>query len=472
MGKYKMSEFFIYQKRNLIGYTLVALGLIGALIFISLFLPGGITNSEIQSVLKSNSIYILDYWSMDVINLPYHLLQHTSFYFLGISIFSIKLPSIILAFLSAAGMVLLLKQWFKTNIAVLASLIAITTSQFLFIAQNGTSDILYLFWPVWIIYVASLIPTIKKFRKFYIAILFILASLSLYTPLSIYIIIVIAAAILIHPHLRYLIKQLSRLELIGGLIITLTLISPLIYAIYKTPSLCLTLLGIPTTWPNIGSNLSSLTTQYFSFANPGGTTMITPFFELGSILLIALGAYFVLINRSTAKNYLVILWIILLIPIIILNPKYTTFTFLPLVLLLASGLNGLLSHWYGLFPRNPYARIGGLIPVVILVTFLVFSGVNRYVYEYRYNPNMVSNFNKDLLLIPNNTKNIVVTDKELAFYNVISKYNKKLTIATKPISDTFLATRDAKQSFTGYEIVRIITSPNMNNSDRLYIYKK
>jgi 4-amino-4-deoxy-L-arabinose transferase-like glycosyltransferase len=472
MGKYKISEFFIYRKRNLIGYTLVTLSLIGVLIFISLFLPGGITNSEIQSVLKSNSIYILDYWSMDVINLPYHLLQHTSFYFLGISIFSIKLPSLILAFLSAVGMILLLKQWFKINIAVLTSLIAITTSQFLFIAQNGTSDILYLFWPVWIIYVASLIPTIKKLRKFYIVILFILATLSLYTPLSIYVIIVIAAAILIHPHLRYLIKQLSRLELIGGLIITLTLISPLIYAIYKTPSLCLTLLGIPTTWPNIESNLSSLTTQYFNFANPGGTTMITPFFELGSILLIALGAYFVLINRSTAKNYLLILWIILLIPIIILNPKYTTFTFLPLVLLLASGLNGLLSHWYGLFPRNPYARIGGLIPVVILVTFLVFSGVNRYVYEYRYNPNMVSNFNKDLLLIPKSAKNIVVANKELAFYKVISKYDKSLTISTKPISDTFLATRDAKQSFTGYEIVRIITSSNMNNSDRLYIYKK
>ncbi len=472
MNKYKISDFFIYKRRNLIGYILVAVGLIATLVFIGLFLPGGITNQEIQSVLKSNSIYVLKYWSMDVVNLPYHLLQHTSFHFFGVSIFSVKLPSIILAFLSALGLILLLRQWFKTNIAVLASLIAITTSQFLFIAQNGTSDILYLFWPVWIILFASLIPTMKKFRKLFIAAFFILATLSLYTPLSIYVILVIVGAIAIHPHLRYLIKHLSRSELINGIIIALILISPLMYAIYKAPSLCFTLLGFPSTWPNIGSNLSSLFNQYFSFANTGGTTMMTPFFELGSVMLIALGAYFVIKNRFTAKNYLVILWIICLIPIIILNPNYTTITLLPLVLLLASGLNGLLAQWYELFPRNPYARIGGLIPVVILVTALVFSGINRYVYEYRYSPNMVSNFNKDLLLIPPKTNNLVVSDNEMPFYQVVSKYNKKLIVSTMPISDTFLATRAAKESIIGYQISKIITSSAYFNSDRLYVYNK
>ena len=162
MAKFKISNFFIYRWRNVIGYSLVAIGLILILIFISLYLPGGITNAEIQSVIKSNSINMFDYWSMNVINLPYHLLQHTSFFLFGVTIFSIKLPSIILAFLSIVGLTLLLRQWFNPNIGILATLIAITTGQLLFIAQSGTSEILYLFWPVWILLLATFSPEILE----------------------------------------------------------------------------------------------------------------------------------------------------------------------------------------------------------------------------------------------------------------------------------------------------------------------
>lgn len=472
MGNFNITETFIYRWRYPIGYGLVALGLIAVMIFAGLYLPGGISNQEIQSVIKSNVTNFSDPWTIDVVNLPYHLLQHISIALLGVSVISIKLPSIILAFLSAIGMVLLLTQWFKPSIGVLASLIAITTGQFLFIAQNGTSDVLYVFWPVWIILIASLIPIQQKFRKLFVAAFFVTAALSLYTPLSIYVILIIAGAIILHPHLRYLLKQLSRTELIVGLTMVLMLVSPLIYSIFKSPHLILTLLGFPAAWPNLGSNLSSLGDQYLNFINPGGTTVLTPFFELGSVLLIALGAYFVIQTRATAKSYVVILWTLCLIPVVIFNPSLTNITFLPLVLLLGSGLGGLLAHWYELFPRNPYARVGGLVPIIILVTALVFSGVDRYIYEYRYSPNIVPSFSKDLQLIPAGTKNIVVASNELEFYQVIAKYRKQLTISTYPAGDTFLATHGVSHPVKGYKIDQIITSSAKNNSDRFYVYKK
>lgn len=472
MGNLNISELYLYRWRYQIGYSLVALGLIAALIFAGMYLPGGISSHEMQSVIKSSSINAKDFWSANAINLPYYLLQKVSLVIFGVSVLSIKLPSIILAFLSAIGIVLLLKQWFKPRTAVLASLIAITTGQFLFIAQNGTPDVLYLFWPVWILLIASLIPVQEKFRKIFVAAFFALAALSLYTPLSIYVIIVIAGAIILHPHLRYLIKQLSIVELAAGLVIVLLLISPLIFSIINTPSLGLTLLGVPAKWPNIGANLASIGNQYFNFKGSSATTIITPFFELGSFLLIALGAYFVVKTRTTAKNYVVILWMICLVPVVIANPDLTSITFLPLVILLGSGLSGILSHWYDLFPHNPYARIGGLVPIVILVTVLVLSGVNRYVYSYRYNPGIVPNFSNDLRLIPKETKNIVVSNQELPFYGVISKYNKKINVSTVPTSDTFIATHNAKQVFTGYTISQIITTNTRDNSDRFYVYKK
>lgn len=472
ISRFKISDFFVYKWRYYIGYGLLAIGLLSILVIIGRFLPGGISNQEMQSVIKSTSITYRDFWSANAINLPYHLTQHICFALFGISFFTIKLPSILLGFLTAIGLVLLLRQWFKPGIAILTSLIAISTGQFLFFAQNGTPDILYLFWPVWIIYIASLITNQQRFRKSLIAMFFVLSALSLYTPISIYILLVIFGSITIHPHLRFLIKKIQLYRLVVGGIVSLLLVAPLGFAVIKTPRLGLSLLGIPINWPDFGANLATLGNQYFGFTGGGHGTIITPFFELGSLLLIALGAYFVIKTRVTAKNYIVTIWVLLLVPIVIFNPGYTAITFLPLVILLASGLEGLLSHWYQLFPRNPYARIGGLIPVILLTVILVSSGMNRYIYGYLYNPNIVPNFSKDLQLIPKRTQNIVVSGNELSFYKVVAEYKKPLVISTVPSSETFLATHDAKTDFNGYKIDRIISSSTNQDSDRFYVYKR
>lgn len=472
IGKFNITEFFVYKWRYYIGYGFVAIGLVFILVFISNFVPGGISNQETHSVITSASVTYKDFFSINAIDLPYHLIQHMCFALFGLSFFSIKLPSIILGFLTAVGLVLLLRQWFKPGIAILTSLIAITTGQFLFLAQNGTPDILYLFWPVWIIYIASLIKNHQRFRKTLMAIFVVLTALSLYTPLSVYILLVVSGSIIVHPHLRFMIKQLSLARFITGAIILLLLITPLTLAIIKSPNIGFTLLGIPNKWPDLFASISSIATQYFGFINMGKGTVITPFFGFGSVLLIILGAYFVIRTRVTAKNYIVIIWVLLSIPIVILNPNYIAITFLALVMLLASGLDGLLSHWYQLFPRNPYARVGGLIPVVILVLILVTSGANRYIYGYLYNPNIVPNFSKDLQLIPKGTKDIVVTSKELPFYKVVAEYKKHLVVSITPSSDTFLATRAAKRDFNGYIVDRIVSTSTKDNSDRFYVYKK
>ncbi|MEI6850744.1 MAG: glycosyltransferase family 39 protein [Candidatus Saccharibacteria bacterium] len=472
MNKFNITKTFLYNWRYTIGYSVIAIGLIAILIFAGINIPGGISNQEIKSVIISDSTNFSDFWSIDVINLPYHLLQHASMAFFGVSIFSIKLPSIILAFMSVLGLLLLLRQWFKPNIAILVSLITITTGQFLFISQNGTPEILYIFWPIWIILLASILPVQKKFRKLIVISLFAASAISLYTPLSLYMLLAIVAAVILHPHLRYLIKKLSKSEiLIGAMIVSITL-APLVNALVKLPKLGLTLLGIPDRWPNFISNISSLGNQYFGFMNSSNGIIITPFFGLGLMLIIALGIYYVVKSRETAKSYVLMIWTLFLFPLVLINPDFTGITFLPLIVLFAFGLNGLLSHWYELFPRNPYARIGGLIPIIILVIVLVSLGTSRYIYSYKYDPNIVSNFSNDIELIPSNTKNIVVVNNELTFYRVISKFNSKITVSVSPNGNEFLATHESKNTFSGYKIDRIITNSLDKNSDRFYLYKK
>ncbi|MEI7689982.1 MAG: glycosyltransferase family 39 protein [Candidatus Saccharibacteria bacterium] len=472
MGKLDITESFIYRHRYVIGYSLVAISLITVLLFAGLYLPGGISAAEMQSVVKSDSISLVDFNSIAVTNLPYHLLQQATLSIFGVTILGIKLPSIILAFLSAIGIVLLLRKWFKPSVGVLASLIAITTGQFLFISQNGTPGVLYLFWAVWLIYLATLLTTNIRFKTPVKFAFFTVAALSLYTPLSIYMLIAMLTAFILHPHLRYLIRQLSRPKLVIGTAIAIVLITPLIFATVKNLGLGLELLGIPTKWPDFAANFNALGAQYLGFASPGGITLMTPFFELGSMLLICIGLFRVIRAIAAARSYIILIWILCLVPVVIFNPSFTSIVFLPMVLLLAYGLGFLLSYWYGLFPRNPYARIGGLVPMIILVTVLVFSGADRYVYGYRYDPNLVPNFSEDIKLIPKNTSYMVVSANEKPFYDVVAKHGKMLTVTTAPQSDGFLATREAKKAYPGYVVQEIITTHNKDNGDRFYLYKK
>jgi 4-amino-4-deoxy-L-arabinose transferase-like glycosyltransferase len=462
----------MYRWRYILGYTLVFIGLISVLVFAALYLSGGISTAEMQSAVKSSSISLNNINSLAITDLPYHLLQRICFTLFGVSVLSIKLTSIIIAFVTAIGIMLLLRLWFKPNVGILASLIAITTGQFLFIAQNGTPDIIYMFWAVWLMLLATLISRQQKFRKILALVFFVFAALSLYTPLSIYIFAALISAVFLHPHLRFLLRQIPKREIIAGSIITLILITPLIINVIKDPGSILTLIGIPASWPDFQNNLAILGAQYLGFAKPSISTIMTPFFELGSTLIILIGIYYVIKNRVTAQSHIIIFWIICLIPVIVLNPNLTNVAFLPLVLLLASGIRMLISNWYELFPLNPYARVGGLIPLTILVAVLVFSGADRYIHGYRYDPNIASSFSRDIKLIPNGTKNLVVGNDEFAFYNVLAKHNKTLIVATNPNSNSFLATRKTNIPLAEYRIDKIITNSLSDQGDRFYLYTK
>lgn len=473
MGRFVVSESFLYKHRYFFGYGLIVAALIAALILVGFYLPGGISSQEMQSVVDSNSINLSSILTTpNIINLPYHMLQHVSITLFGVYIITIKLPSLLLALLSAIGIIIILRRWFKPSIGVLASLIAITTGQFLFIAQDGTANILYLFWPVCLLLLATLTSFSKKLKWFYVLGLFIVAGLSLYTPLSIYLIGAMFLVALLHPHLRYIIRRIPQIPMIIGIILFVVIITPLVSALISNPSYALTLAGVPASMPNFGSNLASLGAIYFGFLRPGGMTLMTPFFELGSMLIIGIGMFHVIKTGITAKNYVIISWTLCLIPLIILNPSITTITFLPLVLLLSTGLNATLNYWYRLFPSNPYARIGGLIPVVVLVSVLVYSGASRFVYGYEYDPDIVTNFKNDIELIPSETTRLLTANSETAFFEVISEHNKTFEIIKKPEGEDFLATRKAKSEFDSYKIDLIITSSFKDDSDRFYLYKK
>lgn len=466
------STFSLYRWRYIIGYGVVGLTLAALLVFAGLFLPGGLSESEQRQVITSDSLSFTDPSSFARTNLPYSILQATSLNLFGVSDFSIKLPSLVLALISALAIIFLLRRWFSHNIAVFCSFIAISTGQFLFVAQEGTSGILYIFWPTMLLLLGTLITRAKKHAFLWKSLFFVVAALSLYTPLSIYPLAGIVLAVILHPHLRHILRVMTKWKLIVATALGFLIISPLIIGIVRDPSLGFNLLGIPDTWPNLWQNIKLVANQYLDFWNVSTTKLMTPVFGLGSILLILFGLYRVIRTRETTQSYLIIIWIAFLIPVIIINPGFTTVTFLPMVLLLTSGLEGLVGYWYRLFPRNPYARVAGLVPLIILVVALVFSGLDRYAYGYYYQKDTAANFNHDLSIMPRKLEHLVVSEQEMPFYKVVENHRKGLTVSDKPAGAIFVSTKAAHRDFEGYQVIEILTSSMAQDADRFYIYKK
>lgn len=473
MATRDFSKYFLYRWRYVIGYTLVGLLLASLLVFAGLFLPGGLSSQEMASVVRSESLSLQDPSTLAIANMPYYALQAGVFAVFGVSIFTIKLPSLLLALFSAVGLIILLRRWFKPNIAVLASLIAISTGQFLFIAQSGTPSVLYIFWPIVLLLLGTQITREKRLRFLWKVLFVIFAALSLYTPLSVYPLIAIILAVALHPHLRNAVRKLSKVRLaLAGTIFAL-LVAPLIWFIVITPQLGLTLLGIPTVWPpDLLANALTVLKQYFLFWEPSTTEVMTPVFGLGSAILIGLGVYRLILTRETTRSYLIIFWILCLLPVLLLNPLFTTVTFVPSVLMLAAGLTSLIGYWYRLFPLNPYARIVGLVPIIILVVALIASGLARYVYGYHYSQAVAPLFSRDLALIPDDTAQLVVSDEQKPFFSAVANYRDGLEVVTTPTATSFVVTRDARRDFPGYVITDIITGPRYSQADRLYVFTK
>jgi hypothetical protein len=485
MGK-KITDLVLYRWRYVLGYSIIGLTIAILLLLAGLYVPGGLTSSEINSTVTSNGLSLTSFEAFtpkSVINLPYNLLQRISTEALGVTNLSIKLPSLLLGAVSAFGMILLLQMWFRRNVAVLTTVLIITTGQFLFVAQNGTPSIVYIFWSVWLLVAAMMISRRAKFLVAWKIALFSVAALSLYTPLSVYILVALSSAIILHPHLRYLVRQLlrARLKATIATICALLVMSPLIYAIVKDPSVGMTLLGVPDTMPDIKANLFTLLQQYFSFATPVAGVVMSPIYSLGSMVLIILGIIRLSTTNYTARSYIITSWVVLLLPVLLINPEFSTITFVPAMLLMAMGVSSILRSWYQLFPKNPYARIVGLLPLTILIGGMFVSGVSRYVYNYTYNPNTATYFSQDLHLINDQlgSKNrpattLIVATDEQPFYVVVAEHYPGVTVATDSTANaspltivSHAAHKSADTTVPDY----IVTNARANEADRFYIYK-
>lgn len=479
MKKANLNNLFIYKYRYFIGYATLCLSFVAILLYSLFIAPNGLTSTEMNSAADSVGFSLENIFTSQIVNAPFKLLQKASIYFFGLNNIGIKLPAVLISIASLFFIIRLTNAWFSRGIATMASIIAITSSQFFFLSQNGSPEILYVFYPILLIYFGIKFIAAKK-PALYGALFMGTLAFSLYSPLTFYILLALFITGLAHPRLRLAVKKTAKSRYALGIGAFILFLIPLLISIFGEPSILKTLLGLNQNF-NMAENLKILGNDLFGFGAVHANGSIAPIISFPSLILIGIGIFFTFSERYSAKSYLLNIWAVIMLIVCILNPEFTTILFMPVFLLTVSGLQSLLQSWYTLFPLNPYARIGGLIPVVVLVGGILLVNLNNFQLNYLYSPQAVSAFNKDLELLDEKFRGenftLITSGDESRFYDIWKKKttnNLQITDATENTKYPIIVSNAAKDSFTvprGYTLSEIITSSRAENADRFYIYK-
>ena len=385
----------------------------------------------------------------------------------GLTPYAIKLPSIIVGLLLGLLLVLLLNRWFKSNVSLLASILMILSTPFLFLAGSGTPLIMIVFWPTLLLWLGSKIQGENRPKPMYSLLFAVTLLLAIFTPYMVYFAVFCVFFVFLQPHLRFIVKSLPKLPLAIVGVIILAGVTALIMNIIME-LLFADGFEISQFFSNISNGLAPVFLWNGSLEN----VFLTPLISLPIFALALIGLFSTTKGFFASRNSIASLLLIFTLIITGFNPQAVIFLILPVSILIAHGLKYLLEKWYDLFPENPYARIAALVPLSILFGVMLVPSLLQYVYGYRYNPTVANEFNYDLNIIRENLKTeTLLVNEHYDFYRILGDFTE-INVVDDLGDKTYesLAVLRGQSDEEKYTLERIITSPMRENSDIIYLY--
>jgi hypothetical protein len=478
-------EVTLYRYRYGIGYgTFIAL-LFALLLFGISDIPRGLTSGEMQSAINSVNINVLEPKATNVIDAPYHLLQKASIQMLGLTPLAIKLPSVILGAISGLALIIMLQRWFRRNVAVITAIITSTSVGFISMSRLGEPLIMTTFWTIILLLASTFVLHSSRAAFLWKVVCFVSVGMLLYSPLGVYPLTAMVIAGLLHPHVRHRLKQGKWWQFVLIILTFCIVVTPLAIAIVKRPELGLQLIGISDlhfTVERFTTAISSVASGLFNFSENRVGPVTLPLFSIATCVLLLLGFLKLATASYSARSYMLFIWLGLLVPVLLLNPSAILIIITPISLVLAIGIETLIREWYGLFPRNPYARIGAIVPLSILLISIVTINVERYFYGNHYSDTRGA-FHTELASVRNglerkdiNQTNVrlVVPHNQLGFYDVLRREYPKLnvsdTIVPGNAKGSLLVTGSNSAQPAGQIPYRILTNDLSENAAQVRIY--
>lgn len=435
-------QLILYRYRYAVGYCLFILCGVMVLVWQLGDLGPGLAAAEKTSALTS-AHWQWQHWQeagLHIVNLPYIVLQKATISLLGLSVLSIRLPSVLIGLSTGILFFLLMRNMHRSHVALSASVLFAAASWYVAMARFGAPFIMIPF--VWVLLTYSFVRLIRLDDPplAWAALGGVAAAIALYVPYGVYAIISALLVLAIHPTIRRNLSAITGQQVVLGLFVVVPLLLPLGWGLYKDYHQIWPLLGLSSQLPTAGEFVGNIGETLVSFAIHAP---LLPELRLGDLplLSVAVMALFVaglcraVIDWRSMRTQFILVSFLVLVIVMSLHPGQKDYAALivPTFLLIASGVTVLFSEWYRLFPRNPYARSFGLVPIVIFLSFIVVYHYQRYFVAWANAPRTHQVYDTDLSLVreqvaahPNATLLVPVADAPL--YKVLARSHPDMQV--------------------------------------------
>jgi 4-amino-4-deoxy-L-arabinose transferase-like glycosyltransferase len=476
-----LQQATLYKFRYVLGYGFIIVLLLFIINADIANVPNGLSQAEMQQAVASTSMHLS--WDMSwVFNGVFNFIQNLSIEAFGLTRLSLVLPSLFFGLCTIALFSLTMRHWFRDSVAVVATVITMTSIPFITMMRSGTPEIMLAFWTMLFLY-GSVKLLVKKEKAFAWKLLVLVAGVGLiYTPFGIYVLAPILGSAFFHPHVRSRFRHIKRARLLALAIIGTVLLTPLGIYLVSHPSHIDSLLGLSNLkegFLNLRQHVSQLFTMYGNFMRSGfAGVQIIPVYNLATVVLALFGLLKSIRDRFMARSYVLLAWVVVTAVIALLIPEAVVITFVPVSLLMAIGIDTLILEWYRLFPRNPYARTAGLIPLTILFLGIASGNIAHYFDTYNHVTNTSFNqalpaIKSSLVMEGDHAVVLVAHPDDVAFYSILKQDFRYLNVTSELPSSTTAPVFIVPNSGKSFAAVpsRIVTSGNTDDSAVLRIYR-
>ena len=473
--KHELSKLFLYKQRFVIGYVLLVLAFLMMIFGLPVVSPIGISKSEMGTIVSSQSLSLSGVLHGDVVDLPYRILQKLCVSLLGLNSYAIKLPSVIFAAILAFFLVLLLNRWFKSNVALVSSVLIVLSVPFLYLAGVGESSVVFVLMPVVILWLGSKIHKETKPKPIWLIWFSFLLAVSLSIPQMIYFVIAVVAYVAINPHFRFSIKAqkwfvkilLFLNILIGAVILGVLIFNHRIDAI---------LFGGWSKNLNVFfDNIRRGTLPFLMWNGVADSMLLSPLIGMPVFAVILVGLIANLKKFFRTKLFLAVGLVIFGVTMTGIRQENALFLIVPAAILLAYGMQYIFERWYDIFPENPYAKLFALLPISLFLGVVIVNNFLHFVFGYKYTPTVAGYFNHDLDLISENLQDGDVLlasagSLEYDFYKISKKFKVLSDMSEEGMERVLVLRTWSGKVSDRFKLQKIITSSKMHDSDRIYVY--
>ncbi len=486
-----LKELLLYRYRYILGY-IVLIGLGIALTTWQLGgIPPGFSQGETASAVLSSQLSLS---AESFVNLPYQVLQFLSLELFGPTILGIRLPSILLAIMVAFSAYFLLRRWFGESMAVMGTVLVITSVHFLLRGRTGTPLILHSLWPLLLLLSASMVSIQKKNWRKWLLLFVASAALALYTPFMLIILLIFAAIILLSRRGRVILSDVGGPFWTTCAFVFIILLLPLGWNLYQHPGVLSSYLGLTDapTFQLVVDRFKEFI-QTMGDIRPHESLVLTPILSLPAIGLGLWGATYAICHAARARYAVLLAWLLVSIALFVsVNELSIAIVFVPTSLLVILGFWRFVRRWYDIFPRNPYARLAAIAPIALVLLVLVQFNFERYFYGVARAENVRTLYDNDAITLQKKIRTqpllqsatIVIEAERQPFFSLMTKKYPGLKVVTHAtlgaesangpiiITDSELARlNETQKTLVANKSVRYVVDERPENAVRFIVFR-